>query len=106
MIENTPVVIFYKKGMISVLDKKDISDSRDVGSATAFKALANGESMKFVAEDDHFRDHKTGSKWDITGYCYAGEMKGTQLERQPSKCHFAFAGLVFNPGSTIYHYSD
>ena len=49
-----------------------------------------------------FTDSQTKSKWDITGYCYAGKLEGNQLQIMPHSNHFAFAWLAFNPTSEIY----
>lgn len=49
-----------------------------------------------------FKDKQTNSSWDITGYCFKGELKGKQLKIEPHSNHFAFAWLAFYPESEIY----
>ena len=100
--KNKNVVLFYKSGTISILDENDISASKDVGSVTVFNPIIDNEHLSFKAENNVFIDTKTESKWDITGYCYSGKLKGKQLKIEPHSNHFAFAWLAFNPESEIY----
>ena len=96
------VVLFYKSGTISVMDENDISKSKDVGSVTVFNAVIGTELLTFKKENGTFVDKETNSKWDITGYCSSGKLKGTQLKIEPHSNHFAFAWLAFHPESEIY----
>ncbi len=100
--KTSKVVLFYKAGTISVLDENDISTSKDVGSVTVFKAVVDGDALVFKKDNEVFTDTKTNSKWDITGRCYEGKLKGKQLQIEPHSNHFAFAWLAFNPNSEIY----
>ena len=96
------IVIFYKAGTVSVLDKKDIRNSRDIGSATMFHAVLNGQKLTFRNYEDSFRDLQTNSTWDITGRSIAGPLQGKQLRIEPHSNHLAFAWLAFYPDSEIY----
>jgi len=96
------IVVFYKPGIVSILDKKDISESKDIGSVTVFNSNINSEFLKFSIEGNHFLDDKTSSRWDITGKCLEGELEGHNLEIEPHGNHFAFAWLAFHPHSIIY----
>lgn len=96
------IVIFYQSGTVSVLDKKDISQSKNIGSATVFNAEINNQVLTFQKEGDIFKDDQTNSHWDITGKCISGPMKGSQLRIEPHGNHFAFAWLAFFPDSIIY----
>jgi len=62
----------------------------------------DGITLSFKKESGKFRDDQTNSSWDITGYCYEGELKGKQLKIQPHSNHFAFAWLAFYPESEIF----
>ena len=101
-LEDDGVVIFYKKGTVSVLDEKEIAASRDIGSATAFYDTVKDQSLDFRKLGEHFVDQQTGSIWDITGGCIDGPMKGQQLRPIPHSNHFAFAFLRFHPDAEIY----
>ncbi|MFN2438874.1 MAG: DUF3179 domain-containing protein [Chitinophagaceae bacterium] len=96
------IVIFYKPGAVSVLDKREISKSRNVGSATLFHAVLNGQKLTFKQSEDGFRDLQTNSSWDITGRSIAGPLQGKQLRIEPHSNHLAFAWLAFYPHSEIY----
>ena len=96
------IVIFYKSGTVSVLDERDISKSRNVGSATLFNAVLDGKKLTFRKKGEQFTDQETGSVWDITGRSIAGPMKGKQLRIEPHSNHLAFAWLAFYPESEIY----
>lgn len=96
------VVLFYKEGVVSILDKKDISDSKDIGTVTVFNSFIDGEVLIFKKDEEKFIDERTNSIWDITGRYINGELKGKQLEIEPHGNHFAFAWLAFHPETQIY----
>lgn len=96
------VVLFYKPGVVSILDKKKISESKDIGTVTVFNSSLDGEVLTFVKKDGNFIDENTKSTWDITGRCVEGELKGKQLNIEPHGNHFAFAWLAFHPETKIY----
>jgi hypothetical protein len=96
------IVIFYKKGTVSVLDKNEISKSKSIGSATMFSSDIDGTILTFQKVDEDFIDNETGSVWDITGRCINGKMKGKELLPERYSNHFAFAWLTFHPKSEIY----
>jgi len=50
------VVLFYKSGTISILDEKDISISKDVGSVTVFNAELDKEILNFKIQNGKFID--------------------------------------------------
>lgn len=95
------IVIFYKSGTVSVLDERDISKSRNVGTATLFNAMLDGKKLTFRKKGKQFTDQETGSTWDITGRSIAGPLKGRQLQIEPHSNHLAFAWLAFYPESEI-----
>jgi hypothetical protein len=96
------IVIFYDEKTISVLDEKNISDSRPIGSATVFSPLINGKVLLFSNKNGRIIDTGTQSIWDITGQCISGKLKGNKLETEKHGNHFAFAWLKFYPDSEIY----
>ncbi len=100
--EGKNVVIFYQAGAISVLDAKNISQSKKVGTATVFDAELKGRVLVFEKRNNYFIDQQTNSKWDITGLCRQGSLKGQQLRIEPHSNHFAFAWLAFYPDSEIF----
>lgn len=96
------IVIFYKEGTVSVLDSKDISKSKAIGSATVFSSILEGKHLIFKKKNGVFIDTKTKSVWDITGRCIDGKLKGKILIPEAHSNHFAFAWLTFHPESEIY----
>ena len=96
------IVIFHKSGMLSVLDEREIKQSTDIGMAAVFDATLGGQRLTFEKRGAKFVDLQTGSIWDITGQCNAGELKGKQLSAIPHSNHFAFAWLNFYPDSEVY----
>lgn len=94
--------IFYHGETVSALDEDKLKKSRHVGSATAFRSKVDNRVLTFVKDGNYFRDHQTGSLWDITGYCREGILKGKQMWLLPHSNHFAFAYLAFYPESEIY----
>lgn len=95
-------VIFFHDETVSVLDEDDLKKSKKTGSATAFKSHLDGVDYTFETFGNYFKDHQTGSVWDITGYCREGVNKGKQLWLLPHSNHFAFAYLAFFPECEIY----
>lgn len=100
--DGTHFSIFYHGDMVTVLDEDKLKKSRHVGSATAFRTRVDGKDLTFEAQGNYYKDHQTGSTWDITGYCRDGALKGKQLWLMPHSNHFAFAYLAFYPESEIY----
>ncbi len=96
------IVIFYKKGTVSILDKKEIAKSKDIGSATVFSSELEDRILTFEKINGKFVDKETQSIWDITGRCLRGQLKGKELMPEIHSNHFAFAWFSFHPESEIY----
>jgi len=100
--KSAKIVAFYKSGTISVMDKADITKSKNVGTVTVFKRFLNGTEYRFKKVNNTFIDDNTHSKWDIMGYCYEGSSNGKQLKIEPHGNHFAFAWFAFHPKTKIF----
>jgi len=100
--KSAKIVVFFKSGTVSVMDKADITKSKDVGTVTVFKRILNGQEYHFKNVNGEFIDDNTHSKWDVMGYCYEGSLKGKQLEIEPHGNHFAFAWFAFHPKTKIF----
>jgi hypothetical protein len=97
-----PVVVFYKRGVVSPLDAAAISQSRDVGTAGTFDRRLDGRTLSFEpAGDGRFRDRETGSTWDVTGHATAGPLAGSRLRPVVSDQQFWFALAAFLPDARI-----
>ncbi len=97
------IVLFYQPGTVSVLDKSNINESKDIGTTAAFNRVLNGKELIFKKVNGVFKDSETNSFWDITGHCYEGKYKEQQLKIEPHSNHFAFAWLAFYPDSEIFN---
>jgi hypothetical protein len=74
VVGGTPLVVFHRDGTVSALDGGVISASRDVGAATVFSRVLDGETLTFTVRGDEFVDEQTGSSWDILGRAMAGQL--------------------------------
>lgn len=95
-------VFFHSAYTVSVLDASEIAKSKSIGSVSVFDPSVDGRHLTFAKKRKSFTDHQTGSFWDITGHCFKGKLKGSQLMILPHSNHFAFAWLAFYPDSEIY----
>ena len=68
----------------------------------SFNSKVNGKVLTFSYVDEFFIDKQTKSKWDNTGTCVDGKLKGKQLKIEIHSNHFAFAWFEFHPNSIIY----
>jgi len=100
--EGTDVVIFYQDGAVSVLDKAEISESKNIGSVTVFDPVVDNQKLSFKTSGGKFKDHQTGSTWTLSGKCIKGKYQGRQLKQVVYGNHFAFAWLAFYPETVIY----
>ena len=100
--EGLDVVIFYKDGSVSILDNKQISESKTIGSVTVYDPVLDGQKLTFNAVKNGFKDMETGSIWNLTGQCIEGTNRGKQLKPVVYGNHFAFAWLAFYPETFIY----
>lgn len=96
-----PVVVLYKRGVVSPLDDASIEDSRDIGTAAAFDPRVDGRTLSFDHRDDGFVDRETGSRWNIAGRAVTGPMAGEQLEPVRHDQQFWFALAAFVPDARI-----
>ncbi len=101
-INGTDVVVFFKPGTVSALDRALIIDSKDVGATGVFDAGLDGRTLTFKLQNGEFVDDQTGSVWNILGEAVEGEMKGKSLTPIVHGNHFWFAWGAFNPDTLIY----
>jgi hypothetical protein len=100
--DGVPIVVLYKRGVLSPLDDAAISRSRDVGTAGTFDRRLDGRTLSFEpAAAGRFRDRETGSTWDITGRAIAGPLAGRRLRPVISDQQFWFALAAFLPDARI-----
>jgi len=101
-VNGLPVVVFSRRGTLSVLDDSVIADSREVPSATAYDRRLDGRTLRFEIREGDIVDRETGTRWNLFGTAVEGPLAGHRLEPVGAGVHFAFAWLAFNPDSEIY----
>jgi hypothetical protein len=94
-VGGVPVVVFWQPGTNSALDARRIAEGRDVGTANAFKAEVDGQTLSFEPIPDGFEDQETGSTWDATGTAVSGPLAGQELEPLVQIQHFWFSYTAF-----------
>ncbi|MBI5283991.1 MAG: DUF3179 domain-containing protein [Chloroflexi bacterium] len=96
------IVVFYRKGTLSPLDRSSIQESRDVGSAVVLSRSLDGRVLTFEPGGDAFRDLETGSSWDISGVARSGPLAGKSLDQVNYATSFWFAWAAFKPETRIW----
>jgi hypothetical protein len=97
-----PLVILWKAGQSSALDRSEVAAGTDVGSVGVFDPTVGGRRLTFAAAGDGtFADDETGTRWDVTGTAIEGDLAGTRLERIPHLDTFWFAWSTYRPGTTL-----
>jgi len=96
------LVIFYRPGVLSALDRARIDQSRAVSATAVFNPVAGGRSLSFEAEGGDTRDRQTGSTWTLLGHAVRGPLTGTRLQPIPHVDAFWFAWAAFHPSTSIY----
>jgi hypothetical protein len=98
-IGGDPVAVFWQPGTASPLDTGSTADGRDVGTANAFFARADGDRLTFEVDGETIVDEQTGSSWNVSGTATAGPLAGTTLEPVPTSQHFWFSWVAFEQES-------
>jgi Protein of unknown function (DUF3179) len=96
-----PVVVLYKRGVVSPLDAGTIADSRDVGTAVAFDRRVDGRTLSSERSGGGFVDRQTGSLWDFAGRAVEGGLAGARLRPVRHDQQFWFALAAFVPDARI-----
>ena len=102
LVNGVDVAVFFKSGTASALDGPFIGSSRDVGTASVFNAVLDGQTLTFSADESGFTDAQTGSTWSILGQAIEGPLFGKRLTKIVHGDHFWFAWAAFKPDTLIY----
>jgi hypothetical protein len=100
-LDGTPVGIFWTKHAASALDRKEIGDSKRIGSVGVYATELDGATMTFDERDGFFVDAQSGSTWNIFGEAVAGPMTGRRLEPVVHHNTFWFVWGVFKGPETL-----
>ncbi len=101
-VGGTPIVVFFKKGTASALDRNDIADGRDVGAAAVFSPTLDGKKLAFAVRGVQFADEQSKSVWNILGQATAGPLAGKRLEPIVHGNHFWFSWASYKPQTRVY----
>ena len=97
-----PVVVMSRGGVLSVLDRGRIAESRRIPSAAAYSRRLEGRVLEFELRGGRIADSATGSTWTILGEAVEGPLAGRRLTPLSRGDHFAFAWLAFHPDADVY----
>ena len=97
-VAGLPLVVFWKEGTRTTFGNSD----RDVGSTGVFNRQLDSQVFTFQAVDGGFKDHETGSLWNIFGEAVDGPLTGQRLESIVAGEHFWFAWAVFKPDTIVW----
>lgn len=102
-VSKTPVSIFWTEEAVSALDKRIISDSKRIGSVGVFESRLDGRVLTFESSGKgRFRDHETGSLWNIFGESTKGPHVGRTLTPLVHHNTFWFVWSTFRGDSPLY----
>lgn len=96
------IVLWHQPGQSSALDSQVLAQGREIGSIGAFGRRLGRRTLTFTAEGDHFRDTRTGSRWNVLGEAVAGPLRGRRLEAVTHLDTFWFAWVAFRPGTSLH----
>jgi len=103
------VVVVWRSGTVSALDRDQIAASRDVGATAVYDATLDGRALTFAplaGESTEpgaafFRDNETGSGWTLTGKAVSGPLAGVQLASIVHGDEFWFVWAAFLPATGV-----
>ena len=101
-VDGQDLVVFFKPGTVSALDRRSIEDSRDVGATGVFNPNLDGRKLTFRPDGEVIVDNETGSVWNILGKAIEGPLPGKELAPVLHDNNFWFAVAAFKPDTKIY----
>lgn len=101
-VGGTEIVVLFKKGTVSALDRASIADSKDVGATGVFVPAVDGRRLTLTAREEGFVDVETGSRWNVLGQALDGPLAGARLTPVVHGNHFWFAWAAFKPETRIW----
>jgi Protein of unknown function (DUF3179) len=101
-LAGAPVLVVWRSGATSALDRRQIAASRKVGAAAAFSRRVGSRTLTFHAPAGRVIDHQTGSTWDPFGRATAGPLAGARLTPATATDSFWFDWAAFHPDTAIW----
>lgn len=96
------IVLFHRSGTASALDRREIAEARDVGTAAVYRPVHDGPPLHFSIRNGQFIDSATGSEWNLHGQAISGPLTGERLQPVVHATHFWFALAAFYPEVTVW----
>jgi Protein of unknown function (DUF3179) len=97
-----PVLVVWRSGATSALDRRSIAASRNVGAAAVFSRRVGGRVLSFHTAAGKVADTQAASTWDPFGRAVAGPLTGTRLAPATAMDSFWFDWAAFHPDTTIW----
>jgi hypothetical protein len=97
-----PILVVWRSGATSALDRRSIAASRDVGAAAAFSRRVGGRTLTFHVRGGRVTDAQTSSSWDQFGRAVAGPLTGSRLMSVTAMDSFWFDWAAFHPDTAIW----
>jgi hypothetical protein len=96
------VVVLWTPGTASPLDERTVAGGRDIGSATVYKRVLDGQHLTFRFDGTRIVDKETGSEWNGLGRAISGKLAGKTLTPVVAVNYFWFSWAVFKPQTRVY----
>jgi hypothetical protein len=97
-----PVLVVWKPGTVSALDRETIEASRDVGAGAGFSRRVGGQILTFEVRNGRLVDRETGTTWNVLGMAVQGPLAGQQLPGVAALDSFWFDWAAFHPETEIW----
>ncbi|AEB11737.1 DUF3179 domain-containing protein [Marinithermus hydrothermalis] len=101
-VGGVPIVVMWREGTTSALDRSSISGSKDVGAVAVFRRELDGRVLTFEWNGEAFVDQQTGSTWNLFGAATSGPLEGQRLEPVIHDNTLWFAWAAFKPETRVY----
>jgi hypothetical protein len=95
------LLVWHRTGQRSALDNGQIAEGQDIGTIGVFDPRLDRQRLTFTATRDVFRDHQTGSLWNVLGEATSGPLRGKRLQPVTHLDTFWFAWVAFQPETTL-----
>jgi len=101
-LAGAPLLVVWRAGTTSALDRESIAGSRDMGTAAAFSRQLGGQVLSFTVTNGQVRDKQTGSVWDQFGRATAGPLAGSRLTPADAIDSFWFDWAAFHADTAVW----
>ena len=101
-LAGAPLLVVWRAGTTSALDREQIAGSRDVGAAAAFSRRLGDRVLSFTTTAGQVRDEQTGSVWDQFGRAATGPLAARRLTPAEATDSFWFDWAAFHPDTAVW----